>query len=370
MEGDKSKKKLVEVTPGSEVVIDFVLSRKCRANVQLRSLCPASTVAFKVQTSSPDRFLVNPPIGTISPLSAITFQIILKPQHQLPPTYPRSLSDRFLVRTAALDQSDSTAPESINSWLSSRPPGTTQDIKLKVAFVGPSLLHHAVSCGDFDAVRKLVKRRNTILAGLSHEKADSLIQIVASSEHPFDMAKLLVELGLGFCQAGMNVGEDGGDAAGRSIDDAACVDNLRRTEAEESERGEAILTAARRGDLKQLESLIDGVGGTIPTFSDQYGLTGLHAASIKGHTEVVELLIRRGMDLECQDKEGHRPLHLAVEGGSVSTVQALIDLGADVNAATRSGATPLYTAKAMGYEDIARLLEESMAERECQYSYK
>lgn len=128
MEGEKSKKKLVEVSPGSEVVIDFMLGRKCRANVHLRSLCSACTVAFKVQTSSPGRFLVNPPSGIIPPLSVVTFQIILKPQQQLPPTYPRSLSDRFLVRAMEYGRSESTDAESINSWLSSRPPGTTQVI--------------------------------------------------------------------------------------------------------------------------------------------------------------------------------------------------------------------------------------------------
>lgn len=94
-----------------------------------------------------------------------------------------------------------------------------QDVKLKVAFVGPLLLHHAVSCGDTDAVRKLVKRRNTILPELSPEEAKSLLQVAASSDNSFNMAKLLVELGLEFQHMGTNVG-DSGDGLDRSVDDA------------------------------------------------------------------------------------------------------------------------------------------------------
>lgn len=83
--------------------------------------------------------------------------------------------------------------------------------------MGPLLLHHAVSCGDTNAVRKLIKRQNTILAELSPEKAESLLQVAASSENSFDMAKLLVELGLGFRHTGTNVGS-GGDDLDCSID--------------------------------------------------------------------------------------------------------------------------------------------------------
>lgn len=92
-----------------------------------------------------------------------------------------------------------------------------QDIKLKVAFVGPLLLHHAVSCGDTNAVRKLVKRQNTILAELSPEEANSLLRVAASSDNSFNMAKLLVELGLGSQHTGTNVG-DSEDGLDRSVD--------------------------------------------------------------------------------------------------------------------------------------------------------
>jgi ankyrin repeat protein len=121
------------------------------------------------------------------------------------------------------------------------------------------------------------------------------------------------------------------------------------------QRWELVMTAARRGDLQSLEPLLSkraGVRGR-----DQYGLTALHLAAIKGHCDVIAMLAGSGcMDVECEDVEGHRPLHLAVEGGHAEAVELLLDMGADVNAKTRRGATPLQVAEITGHETIGQLL--------------
>lgn len=129
------------------------------------------------------------------------------------------------------------------------------------------------------------------------------------------------------------------------------------------EQGELVLTAARRGDSRQLESLLHK--GTGLNHCDQYGLTALHAAAIKGHTDIVAMLIEFGMDLESPDAEGHTPLHLAVEGGNVETVGVLIDKGANISARSKRGAAPLYIAKSMGYEDISKILLNRGASSSC-----
>ncbi|KAH7842778.1 hypothetical protein Vadar_009142 [Vaccinium darrowii] len=115
--------RLVEASE-QEVKIDFVLGRKCRANVRLKSLSATTPVAFKVQTSSPNKFLVNPPSGLIQPLSYATFQVVLKPQSQLPAIFPRSASDPFLVKTAlatAEKTKKSQSDKSTKEW-STNPP--------------------------------------------------------------------------------------------------------------------------------------------------------------------------------------------------------------------------------------------------------
>ena len=55
----------------------------------------------------------------------------------------------------------STSP---TQWFASRP---TQDLKLKVAFIGPFLLRHAVAGGDVDAVRNLIKWQKSVVAEMT-----------------------------------------------------------------------------------------------------------------------------------------------------------------------------------------------------------
>ncbi|KAF7830919.1 serine/threonine-protein phosphatase 6 regulatory ankyrin repeat subunit B-like [Senna tora] len=474
--------RLVEVCE-PEIRIDFALNCKCRATVRLRSLCATSPVAFKIQTSSPNKFLVNPPCGLISPSSSATFQVILKPQSQLPPTYPRSPSDRFLIKTAEFlpnssAAASSTRPDSINSWFASLSDASpTHNLKLKVAFVGPVLLRDAVSRGDLDAVRNFVKRQRSVLADLSFDESESLLRVATELVNPDAMVHLLLEAGLrveeepllrsensnphvvvdprwaskgwdelhvaaafdrtdevlvlskkkktlgtldsrdhkgrtalhlavekGSIGCARVLVEAGADKDGRCNDGgtpllrAAANGDRRMVEmliemgadptisddrglssidiardeghvsasfhflssymqkevVEIMEQGEEVVAAARHGDVKKLESLLKR-GGSV-YYKDQYGLTALHAAAMKGHKDVVLMLCEAGVDLESQDVEGHAPLHMAVEGGDEDTIQVLVKKGVNVNAQNKKGATPLYLARILGYNGIAQFL--------------
>ncbi|KAI9110703.1 hypothetical protein K1719_018141 [Acacia pycnantha] len=449
--------KLAEVSE-SEIRIDFALNCKCRATVSLRSLCAASPLAFKVQTSSPCKFLVNPPSGVIAPLSHATFRVILKPQSQLPPTFPRSPSDRFLVKIAQFlpNTSNPIPSHAINSWFSSLPSTvSTQNLKLKVAFVGPLLLRHAVASGDLDAVRNLIKRQRSLLADLSPNEAESLLRVATELVYPDGMVHLLLEAGLrveGELGSGnvdprwaskgwdelhvaaafdrtddvlrllktnpswpldsrdhtgstpLHLAADKGNircarllVEGGANVNARCNDGrtpLHRAAANGDRRmvemlvemsadptitddrdhsaldiasdeghkeiveimaqGEEVLTAARHGDVKKLETLLKR--GASVQYRDQYGLTALHAAAMKGHKEMVSMLTETGLDLECEDEEGHAPLHMAVESGDQETVQVLVNKGANVNSVNKKGATPLYMARILGYNAIAEFL--------------
>ncbi|XP_016165857.1 serine/threonine-protein phosphatase 6 regulatory ankyrin repeat subunit B [Arachis ipaensis] len=354
--GFDEMERLVEVSE-PEVRIEFALNCKCRTTVTLRSVCSNLPVAFKVQTSSPNKFLVNPPSGLIAPLSSATFQIILKPQSQIPRAYPRSPSDRFLIKTAEFisNSSGSTRPDSINSWFASRPKGfSTLDIKLKVAFVGPVLLREAVSRGDLDTVRNLLKRQRSVLADLTPSEAESLLRVATELADPEDMVHLLLEAGLRIQEAVGSDNVNGSDDV-HVVDGNIGPDETHKDVVNDEEQGEAVFEAARRGDVRQLETLMKRGGGVV-SYRDQYGLTALHAAAFKGHKDVVLMLSEAGTELECQDEEGHVPLHMAVEGGNIETVRVLVDKGVNVNAMNKRGATPLYMARVWGYDDICELL--------------
>ncbi|KAL6614239.1 hypothetical protein ACP70R_036509 [Stipagrostis hirtigluma subsp. patula] len=368
---------LLEVAE-DEVVIDFKPNSKCRADLRLRSLHPSLPVAFKVQTSSPLKFLVSPPRGAVQPLSTATLRVVLRPQPHAPPSFPRSRADRFLVLSAlSAAQLDSAGAD--GSGVSAA--------RLRVFFGGPYLLRLAADAGDSAAVRLILRRQPHLLPFLEPEAAVpdaeqwAALHAAAARGDSGEVRRLGPEAlgardreGRTALHAAAAAGE--AEAVAALVDmgaDTAAADARGRTPLDVArekgyqevvdvlERWELVMTAARRGDLQSLESLLSkraGVRGR-----DQYGLTALHLAAIKGHCDAIALLAGSGcMDIECEDVEGHRPLHLAVEGGHGDAVELLLDMGADVNAKTRRGATPLQMAEAMGNEAIAQLLRSRGAE--------
>ncbi|KAJ1286041.1 hypothetical protein BS78_03G323600 [Paspalum vaginatum] len=363
--------RLLEVEE-DEVVIDFKPNAKCRADLRLRSLHPSLPVAFKVQTSSPLKFLVSPPRGAVPPLSSASLRVVLRPQPHAPPSFPRSRADRFLVLSslsaARLDSAD----------------GEGGAVRLRVFFGGPYLLRLAADAGDAAVVRLILRRQPHLLPLLeppqpaapdAEQLAPPPLHAAAARGDCGEVRRLGPEAlaardreGRTVLHAAAAAGEaeavavlvdmgadtSAADARGRTPLDVA-RDKGYQEVVEVLERWELVMTAARRGDVQSLESLLSkraAVRGR-----DQYGLTALHLAAVKGHCDAIALLTGSGcMDVECEDVEGHRPLHLAVEGGHAEAVELLIDMGANVNARTRRGATPLQMAEAMGYEAIAQLL--------------
>ena len=82
--------------------------------------------------------------------------------------------------------------------------------------------------------------------------------------------------------------------------------------------------------------------------------TALHRAAVRGASDVVSLLIERGMDVNVVDASsgGTTPLHRAVLCQSLETVRLLLDAGADVNAKAEFGTTPLMIALPNDRQDV------------------
>ena len=74
---------------------------------------------------------------------------------------------------------------------------------------------------------------------------------------------------------------------------------------------------------------------------DIQGWTPLHEAAEAGRTDIVQLLLDAGADVEASDKYGRTPLHTACEFGNTTTVQLLLEQGADPNARNKWDRTPL-----------------------------
>jgi ankyrin repeat protein len=96
--------------------------------------------------------------------------------------------------------------------------------------------------------------------------------------------------------------------------------------------------------------------GTDANVRNASGATPLHDAALKGQTEVARVLVEHGADVKAKNTFGATPLHDAALGGNPGIVDLLLGKGAEVNARDDSGATPLYQAAAWGRLEVVDVL--------------
>lgn len=127
----------------------------------------------------------------------------------------------------------------------------------------------------------------------------------------------------------------------------------------EDSKKEDFLRAAEEGDVanvvKYLEQALD------VNVQNAGGETGLILAIMKGHADIVNLLLRHeNIDVNLADEDGYSPMFYAVDANQVDIVNALLEFdGIDVNSRNTNGATPLMIACGMGFVSIAeRLLDD------------
>ena len=104
--------------------------------------------------------------------------------------------------------------------------------------------------------------------------------------------------------------------------------------------------ASRFGNLEDVNSLIlqSQAGGDV-NIEDVLGSTPLHWASLNGHVEVVNRLIKTGGEVNTQRRDGQTPLHSASKNGCVEVITALLAAGADKTIKDEDGKTPHDVAK-------------------------
>jgi ankyrin repeat protein len=122
-----------------------------------------------------------------------------------------------------------------------------------------------------------------------------------------------------------------------------------------TEKDEAFLSAAKKGKLDEVKSLL--AEGVDVDCSDAFSCTGLFWASANNHKSIVEFLIEKGANLNAGAGVGGTPLARAAYEGHVEVVELLIAKGADVNAKDVSGGSVLDAAD----DSVAEILRKNGA---------
>ncbi|MDR4904410.1 hypothetical protein S3E15_01813 [Bacillus mycoides] len=125
---------------------------------------------------------------------------------------------------------------------------------------------------------------------------------------------------------------------------------------DEKSLNKAIRNAIKIGDINEVKQLIGNdqeILNTMTTFG-----TWLHVAAKKGHLEMVEYLINKGIDIDARGGTfDASALNLAAGAGHLEIVKYLIEAGAelDVSLAKRN---PLFGAIYGGHKEVVEILVE------------
>ncbi len=88
------------------------------------------------------------------------------------------------------------------------------------------------------------------------------------------------------------------------------------------------------------------------------GCTPLHIASLKGHSNLVQILLRFASPL-LTDNFGNTPLHLASKANQFNCVKALVDANAPLFIRNSEGGTPTDVATGSSRTFLAEYIKEN-----------
>jgi ankyrin repeat protein len=92
-----------------------------------------------------------------------------------------------------------------------------------------------------------------------------------------------------------------------------------------------LFDAARNGDIDRLTALLDKHPEKLHARAKPYEWTLLHTAAQKGHLAAVDLLLKRGLDVNAREKgDNTYAMHWAAAAGKLDVVRRLADAGGDV----------------------------------------
>ena len=157
----------------------------------------------------------------------------------------------------------------------------------------------------------------------------------------------------GFSLLHLNAKDGNAENVQKLINDGADI------EIKDRENGSTpLLWACQNGHTNVVKILLrQGVNVKAASFVKK---TALHFAAQSGQVDLVEILIKEGLKVDSKDKNGVTSLFQACYKGQRSTVECLIQNGADLSARlVKNNYTCLHIASEKGHVEVLKLLLEN-----------
>ncbi|KAK2606495.1 hypothetical protein N8I77_005238 [Diaporthe amygdali] len=117
-----------------------------------------------------------------------------------------------------------------------------------------------------------------------------------------------------------------------------------------------LLAASARGNEERVRSVLKE-GTPWNSSKDQAALRkALQKASARDNLNIIDLLLRKGAEVDAQSEDEFPALFRAAQSGQTAVLVELLSQGPDLEARDRNGQTSLFVASVRGYGDIVQLL--------------
>jgi uncharacterized protein len=211
----------------------------------------------------------------------------------------------------------------------------------------------AITCGDVDAVRQLV-RENPALASARDDNGLPVV-LLALFHQQREAAEALLEAEpeLGVLEAA---------AAGRTDRLRELLAADRNAIGERTPEGFTTLgLAAFLGGPEAVRILLEHGADADDDADNPFGVRPVHAASASHDTETMRLLLEAGADPNARQQGGFVPLHEAAHTDDVDMARLLLDHGADPSLAADDGRDARRMAADDGSTKVAALFAAAQA---------
>ncbi len=110
------------------------------------------------------------------------------------------------------------------------------------------------------------------------------------------------------------------------------------------------------GDTEAVATILNKMPQVINDAEPFLGMTALDWAAVRGHADLVRLLLDRGADVKVRSTAGNTPLHYAALAGNPDIIESLLRAGAHVNERNNNGDTALHYAARNGHLRAVQVL--------------